>query len=156
MELCADLLVSAGVEKTLKDAVSRCAGLLDDGSAFERYCRMVKAQGGNPDGVLNIAKATDLVADQDGVISAMDTEALGLVIISLGGGRRKMGDPIDHSVGLEMLVRIGDRVSRGTPLVKIFSEQPEAVIPAIRAAIQISENGAAPELIVERIGTWQS
>jgi pyrimidine-nucleoside phosphorylase len=156
LELCADLLVSTGVEKTLKDAVNRCAGLLDDGSAFERYGRMVKAQGGNPDAVLNIAKATDLVADTDGVVSAMDTEALGLVIISLGGGRRKMGDPIDHSVGLEMLVRIGDRVSRGTPLVKIFSEQPEAMIPAIRAAIQISETGAAPVLIVERIGTLQS
>jgi thymidine phosphorylase len=156
LELCADLLVSTGVEKTLKDAVSRCASLLDDGSAFERYCRMVKAQGGNPDAVLNIAKATDLVADTDGVVSAMDTEALGLVIISLGGGRRKMGDPIDHSVGLEMLVRIGDRVSRGTPLVKIFSEQPEAVIPSLREAIQISETGAAPELIVERIGTLQS
>lgn len=156
LELCADLLVSTGVEKTLKDAVSRCASLLDDGSAFERYCRMVKAQGGNPDAVLNIAKATDLVADTDGVVSAMDTEALGLVIISLGGGRRKMGDPIDHSVGLEMLVRIGDRVSRGTPLVKIFSEQPEAVIPSLREAIQISETGASPELIVERIGTLQS
>jgi len=124
--------------------------------ACERYCRMVRAQGGNPDAVLNVAKATDLVADTDGVVSVMDTEALGLVIISLGGGRRKMGDPIDHSVGLEMLVRIGERVSRGTPLVKIFSEQQEAVIPAIRAAIQISENGAAPELIVERIGTLQS
>jgi pyrimidine-nucleoside phosphorylase len=151
LELCADLLVSTGVEKTHEDAVKRCAGLLDDGSAFERYCRMVRAQGGDPDAELRVAKATDLVADQDGVVSAMDTEALGLVIISLGGGRRKMGDPIDHSVGLEMLVRIGDRVSRGAPLVKIFSEQPEAVIPALRAAIQISETGAAPELIVERI-----
>jgi hypothetical protein len=56
-------------------------------------------------------------------------------------------------LGLEMLVRIGDRVSRGTPLVKIFSEQPEAVIPSLRGAIQISETGTAPELIVERIGT---
>ncbi|MFO1002381.1 MAG: thymidine phosphorylase [Planctomycetaceae bacterium] len=155
LELCADLLVSTGVEKTLTDAVNRCASLLDDGSAFERYCCMVRAQSGDPDAKLRVAKATDLVADQDGVISAMDTEALGLVIISLGGGRRKMGDPIDHSVGLEMLVRIGDRVSRGTPLVKIFSDQPEAVIPSLRAAIQISETGKAPELIVERIGESQ-
>jgi len=155
LALCADLLVSTGVEKTLQDAVNRCAGLLDDGSAFERYCRMVRAQGGDPDAKLHVAKAIDLVADTDGVVSAMDTEALGLVIISLGGGRRKMGDPINHSVGLEMLVRIGDRVSRGTPLVKIFSEQPEAVIPSLQAAIEISETGKAPELIVERIGTSQ-
>ncbi len=151
LELCAELLVSTGLETSLEKAAARSARHLDDGSAFERYCRMVKAQGGNPNAVLSVAKATDLVADQDGVISAIDTEALGLVIISLGGGRRKMGDPIDHSVGLKMLVRIGDRVSRGTPLVKIFSEQPEAVIPSLRAAIQITENGKAPELIVERI-----
>jgi pyrimidine-nucleoside phosphorylase len=151
LELCADLLVSTGVEKTHEDGVRRCAGLLDDGSAFERYCRMVRAQGGDPDAKLRVSKATDFVADKDGVVSTMDTEALGLVIISLGGGRRKMGDPIDHSVGLEMLVRIGDRVSRGTPLVKIFSEQPEAVISSLRAAIQISDTGAAPDLIVERI-----
>ena len=155
LELCADLLVSTGVEKTHEDAVKRCASLLDDGSAFERYSRMVRAQGGDPDAKLRVAKATDLVADTDGVVSAMDTEALGLVIISLGGGRRKMGDPIDHSVGLEMLVRIGDRVSRGTPLVKILSDQPEAVIPSLRAAIQISETGTGPELIVERIGKSQ-
>ena len=156
LELCADLLVSTGVEKTLQDAVSRCASLLDDGSAFERYCRMVRAQGGDSAAVLSVAKTTDLFADTDGVVSAIDTEALGLVIISLGGGRRKMGDPIDHSVGLEMLVRIGDRVSRGTPLVKIFSEQPEAVISSLRAAIKISDTGTAPELIVERIGRSQS
>ena len=151
LELCAELLVSTGLETSLEKAAARSARHLDDGSAFERYCRMVKAQGGNPNAVLSVAKATDLVADTDGVVSAIDTEALGLVIISLGGGRRKMGDPIDHSVGLKMLVRIGDRVSRGTPLVKIFSEQPEAVIPSLRAAIQITENGKAPELIVERI-----
>lgn len=156
LELCADLLVSTGVEESLKDAISRCARHLDDGSAFELFRRMVHAQGGEPDAEIRVAKATEMLADQDGVISAMDTEALGLVIISLGGGRRKMGDPIDHSVGLEVLVRIGDRVSRGTPLVKIFSSQPEYVIPALRAAIQISENGAAPELIVERIGKSQS
>ena len=155
LELCADLLVSTGVEKTLQDAVGRCASLLDDGSAFERYCRMVRAQGGDSAAVLSVAKTTDLFADTDGVVSAIDTEALGLVIISLGGGRRKMGDPIDHSVGLEMLVRIGDRVSRGTPLVKIFSEQPEAVISSLRAAIKISETGTAPALIVERIGKSQ-
>ena len=151
LELCAELLVSTGLETSLEKAAARSARHLDDGSAFERYCRMVKAQGGNPNAVLSVAKATDLVADTDGVVSAIDTEALGLVIISLGGGRRKMGDPIDHSVGLKMLVRIGDRVSRGTPLVKIFSEQPEALIPSLRAAIQITENGKAPELIVERI-----
>ena len=83
-------------------------------------------------------------------MSSIDTEALGLAIIALGGGRKKMGDPIDHSVGLEMLVRLGDRVQKGTPLVRIFSKSPEQVTSAIRDAIQICDTGITPELIVER------
>ena len=74
-----------------------------------------------------------------------------MAIISLGGGRRKMGDPIDHSVGLEMLVRLGDVVSLGTPLLRIFSKHPDAVTTMIREAIIIGDDGHAPPLIVERI-----
>jgi thymidine phosphorylase len=151
IELCAELLISAGIDQTLEDARRRCETLLDNGAAFERYCRMVKAQGGDPEAALLIAPATNLVADQDGIVSSIDTEALGLAIIALGGGRKKMGDPIDHSVGLEMLVRLGDRVSQGTPLVRIFSKSQEMVTSAVRNAFQISETGLAAELIVERI-----
>lgn len=151
IELCAELLISTGIDQTLADARRRCETLLDNGAAFERYCRMIIAQGGDPEAVLPVARATDLVSNQEGVISAIDTEALGLAIISLGGGRQKMGDPIDHSTGLEMLVRIGDRVAKGTPLVRIFSKSPDQVTSAIRNAIQITDTGTAPHLIVERI-----
>ena len=151
IELCAELLISTGVDRTLPEARRRGETLLDNGSAFERYCRMITAQGGDPDAVLPVAPATAFVSDEDGIISAIDTEALGLAIISLGGGRRKMGDPIDHSVGLEMLIRIGDRVAKGTPLVRIFSRSPEQVTSVIRNAIQIRETGSRRDLVVERI-----
>ena len=151
IELCAELLISTGVDRTLPEARRRGETLLDNGSAFERYCRMITAQGGDPDAVLPVAPVTAFVSDEDGIISAIDTEALGLAIISLGGGRRKMGDPIDHSVGLEMLIRIGDRVAKGTPLVRIFSRSPEQVTSVIRNAIQIRETGSRQDLVVERI-----
>jgi len=151
IELCAELLISTGFDQTLEAARRRCETLLDNGAAFERYCRMITAQGGDPEAVLPVARATDLVSVQEGVISTIDTEALGLAIISLGGGRKKMGDPIDHSTGLEMLVRIGDRVTQGAPLVRIFSKSPGQVTSAIRNAIQITNSGTAPDLIVERI-----
>ena len=72
------------------------------------------------------------------------------MVRQLGGGRRQMGDAIDHSVGLEMLVRLGDAVSPGTPLVRVFSKRPDVVTTAIRKAITISDAGHAPPLIVER------
>jgi len=151
IELCAELLVSVGIDQDMEAARQRCLILLDNGAAHERWCRMVEAQGGNPIATLSAAPASELRADRAGVVSAIDTEALGLAIISLGGGRRRMGDPIDHSVGLEMRVRLGDVVSRSSPLVRIFSKHPDIVTTMIRQAITITDHGHAPPLIVARI-----
>ena len=153
IELCAELMVSAGIRSSFTESRSRAARTLDDGSAFERYRSMVKAQGGDPDALLSVAPAHDASADREGVVSAVDTEALGLAIIALGGGRRRIGDPIDHAVGLEMLVRIGDRVLRGQPLVRIFARDSAGVKESVRTAITISDDGSASELIVDRIAT---
>ena len=150
IELCAELLVSATIDSDPESARRRCANLLENGTAFERWCRMVHAQGGEPEAELKVAPASELTAERAGVVSTIDTEALGLAIIALGGGRRRMGDAIDHSVGLEMLVRLGESVSIGTPLVRVFSKHPEDVAGTIRSAIMISEDGHAPELIVDR------
>ena len=151
IELCAELLVSVGIDHSREAACQRCATLLDNGAAHERWCRLVQGQGGNPDAMLPIAPSSELTAERAGVISAINTETLGLAIISLGGGRRKMGDPIDHSVGLEMLVRLGDAVSIGTPLVRIFSKHPDIATTTIYQAITISDDGHAPPLIVEHL-----
>lgn len=151
IELCAELIVVTGIEPTLEAARTRCQKLLESGAAYERYCRMVRAQGGDLTAKLVVAPATEVCADRSGFVSAMDTEALGLAIISLGGGRKVMGDPIDHSVGLEMLVRIGDKVDRGTPLVRVFSKTPELVRAQILSAITISEAATPMPLIVDRI-----
>ena len=151
IELCAELLVSVGIDQSRDAACQRCATLLDNGAAYERWCRLVQGQGGNPDAMRPIAPSSELTAERAGVISAINTETLGLAIISLGGGRRKMGDPIDHSVGLEMLVRLGDAVSIGTPLVRIFSKHPDIATTTICQAITISDDGHAPPLIVEHL-----
>ena len=150
IELSAELLVSTGIDPDLQAARQRCAELLDNGAAYDRWCLMVRAQGGNPDAVLSVAPASDITADRTGVVSAIDTEALGIAIIELGGGRRQMGDAVNHSVGLEMLVRLGDVVRAGMPMVRVFSKHPEAITTSIRKAITISAVGHSPQLIVER------
>ncbi|MFN9719802.1 MAG: hypothetical protein ACK58L_13970, partial [Planctomycetota bacterium] len=86
-------------------------------------------------------------------VAQIDTESLGLAIIALGGGRKMMGDVIDHSVGLEMLVRVGDQVDRGQPLVRVFSKTPETVRDQILNAIQIAGHSTPLPLIVDRIAS---
>jgi thymidine phosphorylase len=115
---------------------------------------MVAAQGGDLDAARPVSPAREVVSAQDGFVVAIDTEQLGRAIIELGGGRKRLGDRLDLSVGLEMLVRLGDEVERGQPLVRVFAK-PQAATEVQRealSAITISENRVdPPPLIVERI-----
>ncbi len=91
---------------------------------------------------------------QQGMISSIDTERLGYAIVEMGGGRIVTSDQVDHSVGLEMLVRLGDRVVRGQPLLNIFAH-PEArdrALPLLKDCVTIGEQVPTVEpLIAERI-----
>ena len=115
---------------------------------------MIRAQGGNPEATRTVAREHMIVAEDSGYISRIDAEQLGRAVIDLGGGRRIMSDRIDHSVGMEMMVRTGDQVERGRPLVRLFvSSDNEPVVSAIRAAIVVSDSPVeAPPVIREHIG----
>jgi thymidine phosphorylase len=83
----------------------------------------------------------------------MDCEALGQAVVILGGGRWQVEDRIDFSVGLEMRVRIGDEVTAGQPLVRVFATEPgfDKVRESIGEAIVIGpEPVPPPPLILER------
>lgn len=149
--LAIELLLMTGIAASSNDARHILESKLADGSAYERYCRMVAAQGGNANAKFTVAEATEAVSTRAGTVSAVDTEQLGLAIIAMGGGRRQMTDRIDHAVGLEMLVRIGDEVQVGQPLVKIFSRNAHQVTDQIVSAIQLADHALPRQLVVDRI-----
>jgi pyrimidine-nucleoside phosphorylase len=132
--------------------------LLDDhivsGRALKKFAEMVAAQGGDLEKLPPMPDGREIAASRSGFVTSIDTEALGLAIIELGGGRKIMSDAIDRAVGLEMLVRLGDRVDSGQPLVRVFGSQDqfERVRPAIERAINFQdEPPAVGPLIVERV-----
>lgn len=113
---------------------------LDAGAAYERFELMVAAQGGKLAAPLARAPETMLLADRAGYVSRMDVAAIGYAIIDMGGGRRVLTDKIDHAVGLEMLVRIGDRVDRNQPLARVFARKSaEFAVETLRSAISITD-----------------
>ncbi|MGD9635749.1 MAG: thymidine phosphorylase [Pirellulales bacterium] len=154
LELGAELLVLAKRAQSLDEAKDRLQRVIDSGAGLAKFREMVAAQGGNLDAPRAIAPASELPAVRGGVVCGMDTEALARVIIELGGGRKKLGDALDHSTGFEMLVRLGDPVEPGEPLVRVFA-RPDAfarVRDELLAAIVIEDTAVPPpELIVERI-----
>jgi pyrimidine-nucleoside phosphorylase len=154
LALGAELLVLTEVEPNAEAATSRLARLLDNGTALDKFREMVSAQGGDWDELRDVAPAHELAALRSGFVVLIDTEQLGWAIIELGGGRKVMSEPIDTSVGIEMLVRLGDEVSQGQPLLRVFAppRRMADVQPILESAFTIADQPQpVPSLIVERI-----
>ncbi|MYM39055.1 thymidine phosphorylase [Duganella qianjiadongensis] len=148
MALCAEMLVLGKLADNATQARAKLQACLDNGSAAERFARMVVALGGpadlmeNPDRHLERAPiVVPVPALSAGYASSTDCRGLGLAVVSLGGGRRRAADPIDFAVGLTDLVGLGDKVEAGQPLAMVHARTQEAAEQAVRevqAAYQIS------------------
>jgi pyrimidine-nucleoside phosphorylase len=154
LALGAELLVLTRREATPAAARERLERAIASGAGREKFREMVAAQGSDLDAPRPVAPAQDVTAPRAGYVAAIDTEGLGRVIIELGGGRKKLGDKLDLSTGLEMLVRLGDAVEAGRPIVRVFAKpQTAAAVEAdLLRTIAIGDNRVEPPpLIVERI-----
>lgn len=122
------------------------------GQAVEKFWRMVEMQGGLRDPEFDLAPAHDLLSTRCGYVASVDNVALGHAMIDFGGGRRIITDNIDHGVGLEVLVRVGDQVEIGQPLLRVYThDQPRTTTLSTAVTIVESEVPAL-ELVRERIG----
>ncbi|HSM54960.1 MAG TPA: thymidine phosphorylase [Candidatus Sulfomarinibacteraceae bacterium] len=152
-EIAGHMLLLAGRASSLAQAREMAGEARDSGEAFERFRRMVAAQGGDVAQVDNVQKLPtapvigEVTTPDDGVIAAMNTGALGWAAVHLGAGRQRKGQPVDHAVGFVMPVKVGDRVQKGQPLATIHARGPDALQQArqeILAALEWSEEPAPP------------
>jgi pyrimidine-nucleoside phosphorylase len=104
--------------------------ILLSGHAFQAFCSIVAAHDGDTS-VFNDLTAIHqphatrvLHADRDGFLASMDCTEVGWAVQRLGAGRAKPGDPVSAQAGLEMHVKLGDRITLGQPLITLFAEDP--------------------------------
>lgn len=159
LELGAEMLVLAGACADADAARDILRAKLDGGEALEVFRRMVAAQGGDPavcedpDRLPRAPKVVAVAAPRHGIVTAVSAELIGRIVLLLGGGRRRTGDRIDPRVGVDALVKVGDPVETGAPLLWLHAAG-EGVLaevePLARRAVSIaSEAPAAPPLILE-------
>ncbi|MCP9268697.1 thymidine phosphorylase [Xenorhabdus sp. XENO-1] len=166
MALSAEMLVSGNLAADRAEARRKLQAVLDNGKAAETFERMVAAQKGPVDFVENYACylptasfSKSVFAGQNGIITEMDTRALGMSVVALGGGRRKATDPINYSVGLSDIVALGAEVNADTPLAMIhannendWQEAAEVVRKSIVLGIDVStETKAATPMVYRHI-----
>ena len=162
LALGTELLLLGRLAPDAADARRRLLAACDSGAAAERFQRMVIALGGpadlvdRPERQLPSAPVRLPVAsERAGFIVAMDVRALGLAVLSLGGGRSRPEDRIDHGVGLADVRGLGERVERGQALTVIHARDDAGAAraaAAVRAAVAIADAPApAGPVILDRI-----
>ncbi len=128
----------------LAAAVADCpretlAGCLRDGRAWEAFCRMVGAQGGDVGALETLAErhrapfVADLKADRSGRLVRLDAGLIGRTCVQLGGGRRRAGDAIDYRVGMDRIVKTGTEVCAGDSLLRVHAATPGQLAEAVGA-----------------------
>jgi len=157
--LCARVLALSGQAEG--EAEERVTAAISSGHAMVCFAAMVRALGGPPDIAddwhTHLPKAPvvgDVPAPKSGVIRAIDGEALGLVVVQLGGGRQVESDRIDPRVGLTEVATLGTKVMRGDPIATIHAadeDSAQAAALAILGAVEIGEPAEIPDLILDRI-----
>ncbi|USH01942.1 thymidine phosphorylase [Grimontia kaedaensis] len=157
MALCAEMLTISGLAKDKDEAMNKLQTVLDNGKAAECFGKMVAGLGGPLDFVENYSKylaAANVVkpvfASRAGFVSAMDTRAIGMAVVGLGGGRRVASDTIDYSVGFSDVIRLGMQADSTTPLAVVHAKDEAAwqqAAAALQAAMRIEDE--APEATPE-------
>jgi thymidine phosphorylase len=162
LALVADMVVLAALAPDVASARALAAARLDDGSAAERFGRMVAALGGPADFVERPAKylpaapvVRPIYAERGGYVAGMDAKSIGLSLVELGGGRKRADETIDLSVGLTDFIQVGDEVGSRRPLCVIHARDEsswEHAAARIRAAIRVGgERVPPPPIIRERL-----
>ncbi|WP_353115449.1 thymidine phosphorylase [Microbacterium sp.] len=129
---------------------------LDDGRAMDRWNAMIRAQDGDPDAPLPVARETHVVtAAESGVVTRMDALPFGVAAWRLGAGRARAEDPVIHAAGIDLHVKPGERVEAGQPVFTLSADDParfgralEALEGAWELGIEAPQTGS---LVRERI-----
>jgi thymidine phosphorylase len=125
----------------------QAAEVLASGAAYERFVRMVEAQGGDPRSLSGGLRGSGtsqerVLAPRGGFLASCDARAMGVAAFRLGAGRRRAEDPVDHGVGLRLHADVGDAVSEGEPLVTLVHRDGRALDEArdlVREALRIED-----------------
>ena len=151
IELSAWMFFLGDRTKSVEDGRLLAETMIASGQAKEKFKQCIRLQGGDerviddPQLLPQAKSRVDVTSPTAGFLTATNCEQLGTALATLGGGREKKEDAIDHAVGLEFHKRIGDRVEIGEPLATIHYNSDAKLAEAqslIAASYEIGE--AAP------------
>ena len=159
LEVAAHLVLASHTCETLEEAKSLLNQQISNQQGLHTLAALVKAQGGdeayiyNPDLFPKAKYTFEVVSKTSGYVSHIDALAIGNAAMMLGAGRSRIGEEIDHSVGIVLGKKVNDKVCSGEVLATIYSnkENVSEEIEIITKAYTIAENQVNSQLILKII-----
>ena len=161
IELAAEMVLMGGRAASIEEAREKCLATIADGSALERFRRVVEAQGGDPGAIDDLSllpqprRRVPVAAEHPGFVRALAARPIGHATMLLGAGRARVDSTIDPAVGVVLHKKVGDPVETGEPLCTLLVHGESALdqaVAMIRGAYRIGDEPVTvPDLIVERL-----
>ena len=128
---------------------------LNDGRAMDKWNQMIAAQGGDPKAALPKAKFEHtVVAEETGVLSKLDALSVGIASWRLGAGRARKEDPVQFGAGIVLNKVQGDSVTKGEPLMTLYTDDEERfsrAMESLEGGIEIGSTAAPRKLLLDQI-----
>ncbi len=165
LELAGWMLALGGAAPSAEQGRVQAEALLASGAAWERFGRIVEAQGGNvralEDGMARHKPGAQAVfrAEKGGFLTRMDTTAVGWAVQRLGAGRSAPGEAVDPHAGLVMHHKLGDEVREGEPLCTLYAaDETRLAEPAamLREAVEIGDEWIEPAPLIGDVVTAET
>lgn len=159
LTLAAHMLVLGGKTHSLEQAIGMAEDALRDGRALAAFKQLIQAQGGDvrvvddPSRLPQAKYKVNVKAPQGGVVTAIDTNALGLAVMQLGGGRARKDDKLDLAVGLVLHKKLGTPVTAGDTLATLHADTEDvaAVEAAVQRAFTIGEKAPTKAPLIKKV-----
>ncbi|EMG29074.1 pyrimidine-nucleoside phosphorylase [Listeria fleischmannii 1991] len=153
--LGSQMVVLANQAENLEEAREKLIAVMKNGKALQKFKQFLENQGGDgsivdaPEKLPQAKYQIEVPAKDEGFVSEIVADEIGIAAMILGAGRATKEDEIDLAVGLMLRKKVGDAVKIGEPLVTIFSnrEDVEAVKTKIYENIRISDEAKTPTLV---------
>jgi pyrimidine-nucleoside phosphorylase len=159
-ELGAEMLILGGAADSLDQGRAMMRKALLDGSALGKFADIIAAQEGDPDVCddpkkLGRAREHALVSAQDdGFVSRIHARKVALAALDVGAGRRVKEDAVDHTAGVLLKVKTGDRVSKGQVLATLHhnGKGADEAVKKLETAFEFKkEQPGKPEIVIGRM-----
>jgi pyrimidine-nucleoside phosphorylase len=134
--------------KGLKAPEAAVENVLSSGAAYEKLREFVRAQGGDADALEDLpvsGEVREVATPEGGYVARFGASGVGRAALALGAGREKKGDEVDPGAGVEVLVKVGDRIEEGEPVARLYGgRNADRAETLVREALKISEAPVEP------------